>query len=138
MDGSRFAIDRVFTVKGRGAVVTGTLRGAPLQRGATMRLVPGDRSVRVREVQVHGTVQEIAAVGRTAVNLAGVDSRDLHRGLVLTTDPGVVATDRLLVRLTAPMADRARVRVHLGTAATDAVVGRSGRDAIVRRAFLRP
>ena len=53
--GSRLAIDRVFAVKGRGAVVTGTLRGGPLARGTTLRLVPGDRSVRVREVQVHGT-----------------------------------------------------------------------------------
>ena len=128
--GSRLAIDRVFTVKGRGAVVTGTLRGAPLARGATMRLVPGDRSVRVREIQVHGAAVDIAAVGRTAVNLAGVDPGVLHRGLVLTTDPSVVATDRLLVRLTAPLPDRARARVHLGTAAADAVVGRSGRDAL--------
>ena len=53
--GSRLAIDRVFSVKGRGAVVTGTLRGRPLVPGATLRLVPGDRSVRVREIQVHGT-----------------------------------------------------------------------------------
>ena len=48
------AIDRVFAVKGRGAVVTGTLRGGPLARGDTLRLVPGDREVRIREVQVHG------------------------------------------------------------------------------------
>ena len=53
--GSRLAIDRVFSVKGRGAVVTGTLRGRPSAGGTTLRLVPGDRSVRVREIQVHGT-----------------------------------------------------------------------------------
>ena len=127
---SRLAIDRVFAVKGRGVVVTGTLRGGPLARGATLRLVPGDRSVRVREVQVHGATVEVAGPGRTALNLAGVEAGDLHRGLVLTDDPAVVASDRLLVRLAAPLPDRARARVHLGTAAVDATVGRSGRDAL--------
>ncbi len=78
------AIDRVFAVKGRGVVVTGTLRGGSLVNGATLRLVPGDRSVRVREIQVHGTTVARADPGRTALNLAGVDAADLHRGLVLT------------------------------------------------------
>ena len=128
--GSRLAIDRVFAVKGRGVVVTGTLRGRPLARGATLRLVPGDRSVRVREVQVHSATVETAAPGRTALNLAGIDAEDLHRGLVLTDDPAIEASDRLLVRLAAPLPDRARARVHLGTAAADATIGRSGRDAL--------
>jgi selenocysteine-specific elongation factor len=128
--GSRLAIDRVFAVKGRGAVVTGTLRGGPLASGAMLRLMPGGRSVRVREVQVHGTTVDAAGPGRTALNLAGVESGEFHRGLVLTDDPAVAATDRILVRLGVPLADRARARVHLGTAAVDASVGRSGRDAI--------
>ena len=128
--GSRLAIDRVFAVKGRGVVVTGTLRGRPLARGTNLRLVPGDRSVRVREIQVHGAAVEAANPGRTALNLAGVEAGDLHRGVVLTDDPAVTASDRVLVRLASPLPDRARARVHLGTAATDAIVGRSGRDAI--------
>ena len=128
--GSRLAIDRVFAVKGRGVVVTGTLRGRPLARGATLRLVPGDRSVRVREVQVHGATVEVAEPGRTALNLAGIEAAGLHRGLVLTDDPGVVASDRLLVRLATSLPDRARARLHLGTAAVDAAVGRSGRDVL--------
>jgi selenocysteine-specific elongation factor len=128
--GSRLAIDRVFSVKGRGAVVTGTLRGRPLMRGATLRLVPGDRSVRVREVQVHGTAVEAAESGRTALNVAGVEVGDLHRGAVMTDDPAVVSSDRILVRLGAIVPDRARARAHLGTAAADATVGRSGRDAL--------
>ncbi len=97
--GSRLSIDRVFAVKGRGVVVTGTLRGGPLESGATVRLVPGDRSVRIREVQVHGTTVPRAEPGRAAVNLAGVDGDILHRGLVLTDDDAIVASDRLLVRL---------------------------------------
>jgi selenocysteine-specific elongation factor len=128
--GSRLAIDRVFAVKGRGVVVTGTLRGRPLVRGTTLRLVPGERQVRVREIQVHGATIDVAEPGRTALNLAGIELGDLHRGLVLTDDPAVVASDRLLVRLTTPLSDRARARIHLGTAAVDATVGRSGRDAI--------
>ncbi len=128
--GTRLAIDRVFAVKGRGAVATGTLRGRPLARGTALRLVPGDRSVRVREVQVHGTATDVAGPGRTALNLAGIEAGELHRGLVLTDDPGVVAADRLLVALAAPLPDRVRVRVHLGTAAVDGSVGRSGRDGL--------
>ena len=49
---------------------------------------------------------------------------------MLTDEPAVVASDRVLVRLVATLPDRARARVHLGTAAADATVGRSGRDAL--------
>ncbi len=128
--GRRLAIDRVFAVKGRGIVVTGTLRGGPLRRGATLRLVPGDRAIRVREVQVHGETVESAEPGRTALNLAGIGMDELRRGLVLTDDPSVVASDRVLVRLGRALPDRTRARIHLGTSATDASVGRSGRDAL--------
>jgi selenocysteine-specific elongation factor len=125
------AIDRVFSVKGRGVVVTGSLRGGPLERGATLRLVPGDRSVRIREIQVHGTtVDRVDGGGRTALNLAGVDVADVHRGMVLTADPGVVATDRVLVTFSHLVSDRTRARVHAGTGAADGSVGRSGRDAV--------
>src|SRR4029077_4476243 len=113
--GSRLAIDRVFVVKGRGVVVTGTLRGRALAPGPTLRLVPGDRSVRVREIQVHGTTVSRADPGRTALNIAGIDAGALHRALVLTDDRAVEASDRLLVRLSGPLPDRARARVHLGT-----------------------
>ena len=127
---SRLAIDRSFTVKGRGAVATGTLRGGPLIRGATLRLVPGEHRARARELQVHGTAVETAGPGRVAINLGGVDLTVLHRGLVLTDDPTVESSDRVLVRLTRRLPDRTRARVHLGTASVDATVSRSGRDEI--------
>ncbi len=127
---SRLAIDRAFTVKGRGLVATGTLRGGPLLRNAVLRLVPGDKQVRAREVQVHGRPMETAGPGRTAVNLARVESDAVPRGAVLTDDASVMATDRLLVRLRRPLPDRTHVRVHLGTAAVDGAVVRSGRDAL--------
>ncbi len=125
------AIDRVFSLKGRGAVVTGTLRGGSLDRGDTLRLVPGDRVVRIREIQVHGgAVDRVQGGGRTALNLAGVDIGELHRGLALTNDPLVHATDRALVAFGGPLADRTRARFHAGTAAAEASVGRAGRDAL--------
>jgi selenocysteine-specific elongation factor len=127
----RFAVDRAFRIKGRGTVVTGTLRGGALARGASLRIVPGEDTVRVREVQVHGApVEEVAVGGRTALNLAGEAAAGLHRGVVLTNDAQVHPSDRMLVMLAAPVPDRARFRVHLGTAAAEAVVGRAGRDAL--------
>ena len=125
------AIDRVFSVKGRGVVVTGTLRGGPLQRGDRLRVVPNGEDVRIREIQVHGaTVERVDGGGRTALNLAGVAADRLHRGQVLTLDPAVQAADRILATFSAPVADRARGRLHAGTAAVDATVGRGGRDAL--------
>ncbi len=128
-------IDRIFSVKGRGVVVTGSLRGGPLAVGDRLRIVPngaGPADVRIREIQVHGTVVDrVDGGGRTALNLAGVDPGDLHRGVVLTADPAVVATDRTLVAFGRAIADRARGRLHVGTAAVDVAIGRSGRDAPV-------
>ena len=72
----------------------------------------------------------MAGGGRTALNLAGDAIGSLHRGVVLTNDPDVHPSDRLLVMLAAPIPDRARFRVHLGTAAAEAIVGRAGRDAL--------
>ena len=125
------AIDRVFSVKGRGAVVTGTLRGGPLTRDTRLRLLPGEREVRIREIQVHGSpVESVDTGGRTALNLAGIETADLARGMVVTADREVVVTDRILAAFSAPVADRVRGRIHLHTAAVDGVVGRSGRDAL--------
>ena len=134
---TRLAIDRVFTIRGRGTVVTGTLRGAPVARGATLRVAPGpsDATVRVREVQVHGRAVEEAGPGRVALNVVAGEHVELDRGVILTTDPAVIATDRILVSLRpAPPsailpADRSRVVVHAGTAHVTAAVGRSGRDS---------
>jgi selenocysteine-specific elongation factor len=138
--GPRLAIDRVFSVRGRGAVVTGTLRGGSIAAGDRLVLQPGGREVRVREVQVHGRPVARSAGGRTALNLAAIPAAELRRGQVLTGHGAVEASDRLLVALrrvaavreTVPPlpADRARVRLHLGTDQVDARVGRSGREAI--------
>ena len=125
------AVDRVFTVRGRGVVATGTLRGGPLGRGDRLRLAPGDAELRVRGIQVHGgAVERVEGPGRTAVNIAGDAADQVARGDVLTADPTVRATDRLLAAFDRPIADRARGRLHVGTAAADVAIGRAGRDAL--------
>jgi selenocysteine-specific elongation factor len=146
---SRLAVDRVFRVKGRGIVVTGTLRGDALAVGASLTSVPGGQTVRIRELQVHGHPVESAGPGRVAINVAG-DGGQLARGTVLTTDPtALVASDRWLVALRPAAAltpfgsdargskaalgvpaDRARAQVHTGTAHAGVVVGRAGRDGV--------
>lgn len=138
---SRLAIDRVFAVRGRGTVVTGTLRGAPVTAGTVLRLLPAGLEARVREVQVRGEVVPAASGGRTALLLGGVDAEALHRGQVLTADPWVVATSRVLAGLRGaaplrpggsaePLADRARLRLHLGTEQVDALVVRGPREDV--------
>ncbi|MBA2718396.1 MAG: selenocysteine-specific translation elongation factor, partial [Chloroflexi bacterium] len=146
---ARLAIDRVFSVRGRGTVVTGTLCNGTIETGASLRIVPDPdgRSVRVREVQVHGRAVKRAGPGRVALNVAGAEAvAVLERGTVLTTDPAVVATDRLLVairpsvvlgragsgshgrRLHGLPTDRTPVTIHLGTGRTSGRLGRAGRD----------
>jgi selenocysteine-specific elongation factor len=139
----RLAIDRVFTVRGRGLVVTGTLRGGSVSRGDALRLEPGGRTVRVREVQVHGTaVPALDGGGRAALNLAGADEPEPRRGDTVTTDPGVRATADILavIRRPARLADRKEdgkwppapgsvARLHIGTAQVDATLGRGPRAA---------
>jgi selenocysteine-specific elongation factor len=98
----RLAIDRVFAVKGRGTVVTGSLRGGVLEQGATLRREPGGEEVRVRELQVHSSSRARHAGGRAALNLVGLPPASLRRGDVLTHGDGIVATDRLLVERRAP------------------------------------
>jgi selenocysteine-specific elongation factor len=144
--GARLAIDRAFSIRGRGTVVTGTLRGGSLARGALLRLVPGPAfaRVRVRELQVHNHVVDEAGPGRTALNVTGDAVADLRRGTVLTTDPTVVASDRLLVAVRPPapirsassskdgppLRDGMRVVVHAGTAHVSGRIGRTQRETV--------
>ena len=124
--GAVLHIDRVFTIKGSGTVVTGTLWSGEIRRGERLRLVPGDRMVRARSLQVHDRAVERALAGqRVAVNLAGVERRSVNRGDVLAAEDAPVAlTYRLDARLHLhePLADRERVQVHHGTRDTPARV----------------
>jgi selenocysteine-specific elongation factor len=116
-------IDRSFTVKGFGAVVTGTLASGEIREGAELSLLPERRRVRVRGVQTHGRSVASAAAGqRTAVNLAGIDYSELSRGMILA-EPDVLqptqifdAEVEMLGDALRPLRSRQRVRVHIGTA----------------------
>jgi selenocysteine-specific elongation factor len=83
---ARLPIDRSFSMKGFGTVVTGTLAGGQLRASDTIFLHPGAKTLRIRGLQVHGrTVDQVDAGERTAVNLAGIESTAINRGDVLTT-----------------------------------------------------
>jgi selenocysteine-specific elongation factor len=110
-------VDRSFTVDGRGAVVTGTLWSGTLHEGDRLAVLPGGTDARVRGLEVHGAPVATADAGqRVAVNLAGVRSRDVARGDVLSADDAVVATTVLDCRLDVQDAEHGqRVQVHHGT-----------------------
>ncbi len=118
----RLPIDRVFSMKGFGTVVTGTLVSGQIRKEQDIEVLPLGRKVRVRGVQVHGESVEIASAGqRTALNLAGIGQEEIERGMTLA-EPGLLRpAERLDVRLSlAPDAPdlktRARVHLHLFTA----------------------
>jgi selenocysteine-specific elongation factor len=119
---TRLAIDRSFSVKGFGAVVTGTLVSGEIAEGDDLVLLPPGRKLRVRGVQTHGRSTSVARAGqRTAVNLAAIDHDELHRGMVLTREGSFVtslvldAEVELVADAPRPLRSRQRVRVHLGT-----------------------
>jgi selenocysteine-specific elongation factor len=118
----RLPIDRVFTVKGFGTVVTGTVLGGSVKAGDELTVIPSERSVRVRGIEVHGASVEHAIAGhRAALNLGGISVDELARGDLLA-HPGRVAGSHILdVELrylaTAPgdLPARSKVLVHHGT-----------------------
>jgi selenocysteine-specific elongation factor len=125
---ARLPIDRVFTMKGFGTVVTGTLVAGTIRREDEMEVFPAGKRVRVRGVQVHGETTEQAVAGqRTALNLAGVSKEDLARGMTLASPTTFRATSRLdasvsLLASAKPLKDRARVHLHAYAAETIATV----------------
>jgi len=116
---ARLPIDRVFSMKGFGTVVTGTLVAGTIRREDELVVFPKGRRVRVRGVQVHGQTAEAAVAGqRTALNLAGASTEDFSRGMTLVPPATFAATRRADVRLRLlnsaphPLKDRARAHFH--------------------------
>src|SRR5262249_15544610 len=93
---------------------------------------PAATSVRVREVQVHNRTVEAAGPGRVALNVVADDPASLERGIVLTSDPAVASSDRLLVGLRSlrPIPGRTAVTLHIGTSRPRGVVGAPGGEAV--------
>jgi selenocysteine-specific elongation factor len=126
---ARLYIDRVFTLRGIGTVVTGTLWSGTIAEGDVLQVAPGGDEVRVRSVQVHDAAVERATAGeRVALGVPGVDRRDLHRGDALVTPGAFPVSYRLDVELEelVPIHGGARVSVHHGTSRIPARVARVG------------
>jgi selenocysteine-specific elongation factor len=125
---TRLPIDRVFTMKGFGTVVTGTLVAGTIRKEEELEVFPGGKRVRIRGVQVHGASTEAAVAGqRTALNLAGVSTDDLARGMTLATADTFRSTSRVdallsLLPTAKPLRDGARVHFHAYTMETIAEV----------------
>jgi selenocysteine-specific elongation factor len=119
----RLPIDRAFSVKGFGTVVTGTLIAGELKVGDEVEALPEGVRARIRNIQVHGHDTERASAGqRTAINLQGVNVEQVPRGASLAPSERLRASSMIDVRLDLldsaprPLAQRARVRLHHGTA----------------------
>lgn len=119
---ARLPIDRSFTVKGFGAVVTGTLATGEILEAGEMEILPAGRKVRVRGLQTHGKSVKSAHAGqRTAVNLGGIDHSEIERGMVLAEKDVLRAVQifdaeiEVLKDAKRALKTRQRVRVHIGT-----------------------
>ena len=134
---ARLPIDRVFTMKGFGVVVTGTLVSGTIRKEDELEVFPAGARARVRGIQVHGQAAEQAVAGqRTALNLAGVTTKELARGMVLAPPSTFHITSRVGVSLTLlpsakPLKDRARVHLHAYTFETIATVVLFGQKQIL-------
>ncbi len=134
----RLPVDRVFTLRGIGTVVTGTLWEGSVADGEEAVVQPAGRRLRVRNVQVHGKEVDRAFAGqRVAMNLPGISKKDISRGDVILS-PGYLsptlmadATLYLLENAPHPLKNRSRVRFHHGTSEVMArVILLGGRDEL--------
>ncbi len=125
---TRLPVDRVFTMKGFGTVVTGTLVAGTIKKDEELEVFPAGHRPRIRGVQVHGSQAETAIAGqRTALNLASVSTSELARGMTLASVDTFNATSRLdaqlmLLASANALKDGARVHFHAYTMETIAEV----------------
>ncbi len=92
----RMAVDRVFTVQGRGTVVTGSVLGGQVAAGDVLEVFPAGKTGRVRDLQAHGVQSDQLARGqRAAINLGGIEKEDVHRGSEVAT-PGYLQPSRII------------------------------------------
>jgi selenocysteine-specific elongation factor len=133
----RLPVDRCFTMKGFGTVVSGTLIAGRIRKDDEVEVLPVQRSARVRGIQVHGSsVEEARAGQRTALNLQRVEPGGIERGMVLVP-PGTFRSTstfdielELLPSAPAPIVRRKRVRFHIGTAELMGYVVLLGREVL--------
>ena len=142
----RLPIDRAFSMRGFGTVVTGTLVSGAARLEQEVELFPQTQRLRVRGIQVHGSSVARATAGqRTALNLAGIEATDLQRGMMLAESGRFQATHQVdcsfeLLRSARPLKHRAPVHFHAGTAEIEAEVRLLDRNEAVKpggRAYVR-
>ena len=126
----RFPVDRSFTIKGFGTVITGTVVAGQLDKDSPVTQYPKDQPLRIRGLQVHGRqVERVEAGQRAAINLTGVSKEEILRGHQLA-EPDSLLTSyllnvelKLLEDIPRDLTQRTRIRLHLGT---QEVIGRIG------------
>jgi selenocysteine-specific elongation factor len=107
---ARLPIDRVFTMKGFGTVITGTLISGVIKKEDELEVHPSGKKVRVRSIQVHGSAADSASAGqRTAINVAGVEKSDLARGMMLTA-PKLLRSTKMLDAAVSILPDAAKLK----------------------------
>lgn len=118
----RMAVDRVFTMKGFGTVITGTSLAGRIETGAELMFYPGGLTAKIRGIQVHGKEVELVEAGhRTAINLQGIEKEQINRGDMAATPGSLIASTLLdaefhhLQSGRKELKNRTQVRVHLGT-----------------------
>jgi selenocysteine-specific elongation factor len=133
----RLPVDRIFTMKGFGTVVTGTTISGLIRTGDEVTIYPQSLEARIRGIQVHNReVQEVSAGLRTAINLQGIEKEQIERGNVAATKDSLRPTrivDVVLHHLkSAPrkLKNRAKVRFHTGTSEIIATVVLLDRDEL--------
>jgi selenocysteine-specific elongation factor len=118
----RFPIDRVFTIKGFGTVVTGTVISGSIKKDKDVELLPEKRKVRIRGLQVHNLdVSEIQTGQRGAINIASIEKVEIARGDILADITKLRPTTKIIAQLKMVrqtdtiLKNRARIRLHIGT-----------------------
>ncbi|NOZ07851.1 MAG: selenocysteine-specific translation elongation factor [FCB group bacterium] len=118
----RLWVDRVFTIKGFGTVVTGTVSSGSIKTGELLELLPGGKKVKIRGLQTHSkAVGEVTLGDRAAINLQGIEKDELSRGFQLSTPGYFSTTTRIGVRLSLlqtaikEVRQNQRLRIHAGT-----------------------
>ncbi|WP_028319290.1 selenocysteine-specific translation elongation factor [Desulfobulbus elongatus] len=118
----RMAVDRVFSMKGFGTVITGTSLSGRIETGAELTFYPGGLTAKIRGIQVHGRDVDLVEAGhRTAINLQGIEKDQINRGDMAATPGSMVAATVLdaechcLSSTARELKNRTQVRVHLGT-----------------------
>ncbi|OAG28333.1 selenocysteine-specific translation elongation factor [Thermodesulfatator autotrophicus] len=133
----RLPVDRVFTIKGFGTVVTGTALSGRIKLGDEAMIYPRELSTRIRRIQVHGEDRDEALAGqRTALNLQGIEKEEVERGDVVampgTLRPSLIldVSLRYLSSASKPLLHNTRVRLHIGTSEVLGRVFLFGKDKI--------